>query len=78
MSSKAQTKNDSLYDTAHGELAAAKTSLRNAKRMIEFLTNPPERLVRFNISEALAQIELLAQVLDLSQQDEHHNGQGQV
>jgi len=46
--------------------------------MIGFLTNASERLVRFNISEALAQIDLLAQVLDLSQQDEHHNGQGKV
>jgi len=75
---KARTKNESLYDTAHGELAAAMTALRNANRTVSWMKDAPERLVRFNINEAMAQIDLLAQVLDLSQQDEHHNGQGKV
>ena len=73
---KARTKNDSLYDTAHGELAAAMTALRNANRTVSWMKDAPERLVRFNINEAMAQIELLSDLLDLSQQEECSNGTG--
>ena len=76
---KARTQNDSLYDTAHGELAAAMQALRNASRMVRIMKDAPERLGRFSINEAMAQVELLSNLLDVSQQEEYANAnQGKV
>lgn len=68
---KPKTKNDSLYDTAHGELAAAGIALRKAKRTIGWLKNASECLVRFDIDPVLTQITLLSECLDDAQREEN-------